>query len=917
MRARVLFIAVLLMSAGALPAVNAQQSLHSASITGTVRDPSGAAVSQAPVTLRAMATAAVQTARTDDAGRFTFVGVPPGRYELRVAASGFAPAALELTITVGQAIDLPVALTIGDVAARVDVRAETPLLDARRTQAAHTIRENEIDGLPLNGRNYLDLALLAPGVSRTIQRSTERFAETSAVPGTGISVSGQRNLANTFVVDGLSSDDDAAGLAGTFYAQDVIREFQVITSGAPALFGRAASGVVNIVTQSGGNLRRGRAYGYFRNDNLDARNALATREDPLAQQQFGATLSGPLVRNRLFFFANAESTHLARTGVVTIAPSAIDTIAATLGRTGYPSAAPVTGSFDTGYDTTNLFTRLDATTASGARVTGRYTFYDVASQNARNVGGLNAVTRGTRLDNRDQTGAMTWATFGLRRFNELRGQATRSRLGAPANDLVGPAVNIAGVASFGTSTTSPTSRALDMFEVADSLTLDRGAHIVTGGGNLVYERLSIGFPGAIQGLYTFQSLAAFTEGRYVNFQQAVGRPTQFQTNTNVSAFVQDEWRVRSAVTVSAGLRYDVQRLADPIQTDTNNLAPRLGVALAARDGRTVVRAAAGLHFDRIPLRAVSNALQRNGLDYQVAQLSFGQAGAPAFPQVLQAFPAGILSNVTTIDPRIQNGVGRQFDVQLERQVGRRLTAEVTYVYLNSRRIIMSRNVNVPSLSAAEAAARGVPNLGRPDSTVANNSQFQSIGSADQDGLMLSLRQDGTRWGSHRASYTLSKAYDDAGNAFFSSPQDNFDVGADYGRSDNDQRHRLVLSGMTPAFHDFSVSYVFAATSAPPFNIVTGTDRNGDTTVNDRPAGVARNTGTGFGASTLDVRVARRLRFGAHSVELSIDGFNVLNRANYLIPNNVFGTGPLPPAAFGGPTAAADPRQVQLGARWSF
>ena len=437
MRARLLFVAVLLTSAGALPAVSAQQSLHSASITGTVRDPSGGAVSQAPVTLRAVATSAVQAARTDDAGRFTFVGVPPGRYELRVAAPGFAPAVVELTITVGQAIDLPVALTIGDVAARVDVRAETPLLDARRTQAAHTIRQDEIDGLPLNGRNYLDLALLAPGVSRTVQRSTERFAETSAVPGTGISVSSQRNLANTFVVDGLSSDDDAAGLAGTFYAQDVIREFQVITSGAPALFGRAASGVINIVTQSGGNMRRGRAYGYFRDDNLDARNALATREDPLAQQQFGATLSGPVVRNRMFFFANAESTHLARTGVVTIAPSAIDTIAATLGRTGYPSAAPSTGSFDTGYDTTNLFARLDATTASGARVTGRYTFYDVASQNARNVGGLNAVTRGTRLDNRDQTGAMTWATFGSRRFNELRGQATRSRLGAPANDLIG------------------------------------------------------------------------------------------------------------------------------------------------------------------------------------------------------------------------------------------------------------------------------------------------------------------------------------------------------------------------------------------------------------------------------------------------------------------------------------------------
>ena len=134
MRARLLFVAVLLTSAGALPAAGAQQSLDSASIAGTVRDPSGAAVSQAPVMLRATATSAVHAARTDDAGRFTFVAVPSGRYELRVTAGGFAPASVELTVTVGQALDLAVSLTIGDVAARVDVRAETLLLDARRTQ---------------------------------------------------------------------------------------------------------------------------------------------------------------------------------------------------------------------------------------------------------------------------------------------------------------------------------------------------------------------------------------------------------------------------------------------------------------------------------------------------------------------------------------------------------------------------------------------------------------------------------------------------------------------------------------------------------------------------------------------------------------------------------------------------------------
>jgi hypothetical protein len=918
MQVRVLVVAAVATTLAGAPCARAQLSLDTVSVTGTVRDATGGAIVAAEVELHSSSRDETMARRTDASGRFAFLTVPPGDYRLRVAAAGFTTSTSALRLRVGQAVDVPVALLVGDVTSTVDVTADTPTVDTRRAQVAHTVLPEEIDALPLNGRNYLDLALLAPGVSRTVQRSTERFAETSAVPGTGISVSGQRNLNNTFVVDGLAANDDAAGLAGTYFGQDVIREFQVITSGAPAIFGRAASGVVNIVTQSGGQMRRGRAYGYFRDDALDARNVLATREDPLSQRQYGGSVSGPLAGTRTYYFANVERTELERTGIVTIGPAAVDTIAATLARTGYTGPAPGTGEFPTGYDTSNVFTRVDHLPSPAARLSMRYSFYDVSSANARNVGGLNAVSRGTRLDNRDHMGAATLSTTGARLVNEMRGQVTRSRLGSPANDQRGPAVNIAGVASFGTSTTSPTARDLDTFELSEGVTLQRGAHLVTTGGNLVYERLSIAFPGATQGLYTFQSLAAFQEGRYVNFQQAFGRETQFQTSTNVAAFLQDEWRPRPSVTLNVGVRYDLQQLADPVEADANNVAPRLGVAFAPGGGSTVVRAAGGLYYDRVPLRAVSNALQRNGTDYRVALLTFGQAGAPVFPRPLAAFPAGILSNVTTIDPTIDSGVGRQFDMQVERQLGRRTTAHAAYVHLSGRQIIMSRNVNVPTLSAAEAAARNIANLGRPDPTVGNNSQYQSIGRSDYDGLTLSVRHAGGRWGSHRASYTLSEALDDAGNAFFTSPQNNFDVADDYGRSDNDQRHRLVLSGSAPVRWGMDLSYLFMATSAPPFNIQTGGDRNGDTTVNDRPAGVGRNTGEAFASATLDVRATRRFTIGrGHSLDVTLDAFNVLNRANYLIPNNVIGAGATPSPTFGLPTAAGDPRQLQLGLRWTF
>ena len=236
----------------------------------------------------------------------------------------FTPFVSNLRLLVGQALEIPVALALGDVTASVDVAAGTPLVEARRTQVAHTVLPEEIDTLPLNGRNYLDLALLAPGVSRTVQRSTERFAETSAVPGTGISISGQRNLNNTFVVDGLSANDDAAGLAGTYFGQDVIREFQVITSGAPAIFGARGIGRGEHRDAVG---RAGPARAAPTATSATTHWMPGIRWRP-ARIRFPSASTAPAFRdrwraNRAFYFANVERTNLERTGIVTIAPGAV------------------------------------------------------------------------------------------------------------------------------------------------------------------------------------------------------------------------------------------------------------------------------------------------------------------------------------------------------------------------------------------------------------------------------------------------------------------------------------------------------------------------------------------------------------------------------------------------------------------
>ena len=317
----------------------AQQAVTSATLGGRVEDANGATLPGAIVTAAAVDTGRMLTSVSDDEGRYRFSYVSVGTYVLKAEKAGFAPLSVRLSVTLGQALDLPLRLSPSGVAESVTINAtETQAIETARTQLAETVMTGEIDSLPLNGRNYLDLAALTPGVSRTNPVANQRFPETSAVPGTGLSITGQRFINNGFVVDGLSSNDDAADLAGTFYSQEVIREFEVITSGGIAEFGRASGGVVNIVTQSGTNNYRGRVYGFLRNQRLDARNTLSPTKDPFTQAQYGASFGGPLRRDRTFFFSNFEQTRLNNATVITIAPENVAAVNTRLDQLGYAGA---------------------------------------------------------------------------------------------------------------------------------------------------------------------------------------------------------------------------------------------------------------------------------------------------------------------------------------------------------------------------------------------------------------------------------------------------------------------------------------------------------------------------------------------------------------------------------------------------
>lgn len=239
-------------------------------------------------------------------------------------------------------------------------------------------------------------------------------------------------------------------------------------------------------------------------------------------------------------------------------------------------------------------------------------------------------------------------------------------------------------------------------------------------------------------------------------------------------------------------------------------------------------------------------------------------------------------------------------------------------------------MNVPTLTAAQATAQGIANLGRPNPNFGNISRYESSGNSSYNGLLVSLNHRLKGWLGGRLSYTYSKAIDTTGSAFFFTPQDNANLRADRGRSDNDQRHVLAVSAtlVAPAasrdehwkriFTGFQLSPIFRYGSALPFNILLGSDRNNDSNVNDRPVGVGRNTGKGFNFASFDLRLSRRLHFTERvGLEILAEGFNLFNRANLQLPNATIGSGATPLTTFGQPTGAADPRQLQIGLRLTY
>ncbi|MCI0485622.1 MAG: carboxypeptidase regulatory-like domain-containing protein [Blastocatellia bacterium] len=493
--------------------VLAQASVSTAELRGQVTDPNGAAIAGATVTVTDVAKGTTRKVTTNSQGGYVILSLTPGTYNLTVEASGFTAQTLnDIKLEVGQVANLPVALSVGGLEAQVNIVAGGEVVEVERTQQSSVIGELQIDNLPINRRNYLDFALLTPGVTDSdniIDTSDFRVAQT---PQTGLSFAGNNGRGNSIMVDGASADTNE-GAARDVVSQEGVQEFQVNRNSYNAEFGGASGGIVNIVSKTGSNSFHGSIFGYFRDDTFDARNAFDFAPDgisPFNRQQYGGSLGGPFATDKTFFFTAVERLDQDLTtfvnllndpNIFAITPSQralfdfLDGSPFAAASAGLRGALTTTnfsrtvqlfqdasGQFPFNTSSTIFSFRADHTFNSSDSGYIRVNLADSNFENAA-AGSLNSTSRGRTIDT--FTGGLLLSEthfFSPTTINEVKAQYSYVNNDVIPNDSIGPEFNIEGFGNFGRDIFLPSFAYERRYEVSDNISLVRGSHTFKIGG---------------------------------------------------------------------------------------------------------------------------------------------------------------------------------------------------------------------------------------------------------------------------------------------------------------------------------------------------------------------------------------------------------------------------------------------------
>ncbi len=810
-----LVLALLITATGASAGA---QTAATGTIAGVVTDQTGGVLPGVTVAVRNLDTNLTRELVTDDSGRYRAAALPPGTYEVTARRAGFdAKPVTNVQLLVGTTVPVDVQMRAAGVAEAVTVTAESPLVDTRRTDVSNVVTQESIQNLPINGRRWENFVLLGPGVTND--------------GGFGlVSYRGISGLYNNNTVDGADNNQaffsEARGRTRTSYSisQEAIQEFQVGISNFSAEFGRAAGGTVNAVTKSGTNQVRGTGFYFRRDDEYQAREPFAPSKPEERRQQFGLTLGGPIRRDRLFYFGNADQQlrsfpYFVRTSSVTFLDQTCTAPGCAATRT-YFSGLSAFG--DRKGNNRIFLGKLDATLSSEHTLTVQYNVHRWTSPNGVQTAPILSVAtsaNGDDIVHTDFALARLNSILGPRWLNEVRVQVGRD-FEAQTPNGPGPSTTVSGGISSGMPNFLPRPKYPEewRYQVIDNVSWYAGPHSLKMGLDVNYVREDIInlFQGG--GVYSYPSLQAIaadcppdargctplvdaTTGRhYTTFTQAFDlRGLQgdvFFTTTDYNFFVQDNWQLTDQLMLNLGLRYEYQTLPQPTETevnhvafagnpaypatqrfhqDKNNWGPRLGFTydLGGRH-ETVLRGGFGIYYGRTSNSAISSALTNNAATFATYVFTPATPGAPTYPAVLSAPPtiAGSRPQIQYVSLALERPEIYMGDLTIDRDLAYDVSVSASYLFSKGRKLPTFVNTNLPPPSAQVTYVVGTENKGtfpffrgtRPDTRIDAAIEVRGDVDSQYHGLVLQATKRFSHGVLFNANYTLAKATDAGQNS---------------------------------------------------------------------------------------------------------------------------------------------------------
>ncbi len=939
---RVLAIAAVL-AALLLPGA-AHAQMVGGNLSGRILDDGGGALPGVTVTITNKNNGAQQTVVTNEQGSYRAVSLQPAPYVIKAELSGFGTATHEMVITIGASATLDLKLGVATLEESITVTAQTPIIEVARAAPSSTIVESQIQALPVLERNFLALAQLMPGAAPNY------ISKFSRVKFGG--PADQRN-GYTTIVDGGDLDDAIWGDPTVNISQDAVQEFKVFRNQFDAQYGAALAAVVTVATKSGTNNLHGTGYYFGRDDSMNARNAFQRSKPVYGQKRLGGSIGGPIARNRTHFFSAYEFTDVDKENIIALPVS-------------NRFAAAENGAFPATSREHLLVGKLDHRLNDRSSFFARYAFDDqfatrtaTVTSDSANVNDSSKMHSAIGEQNWVLSNSMVNTFRAHYMWNEVA--TVPVTLGVPQE--VRPSVTT------GQNWTSPQFFPRTRMQIFETFYKTAGRHDLKFGGDYTYAKHTYEAHFYESGYWQFGTDAPFDRNNATTWPIAFVQQTNgiYDYNSHIlAAYAQDDWRVNARLRLNLGLRYDLdtnlrmndvyrQVLADPAYTglekfvsndrgtDANNLQPRLGATYdVLGTGRLVARAGWGRYITRnrhyFGLTAQDRLLGTAVRIQDQAQLqNYPNITAVLGGRSLTEYVAsGAARSVYLIPDDYELPESKNTTLGFGWQINDRTGLDVDFVHAYGYKQLGALDLNLP------VSGRITATNPRPVSQFTEVKSLENFTKSWYNAVETQFRTRLPGVDSLTVSYTLSGTRRDGVNHYQNYPG-TMRTPDEVGYGEQDTRHNLSASAAVSLPYGVQFSTILRALSGTPFAVAAGFDIDGDGQVqNDRPEGLPITVGreevdeslriinelratrnlTPISADllkldpfiSLDLRLTKdfALTRGAR-VEMFLETYNTLNRVNYAGGGN----GSIASSALLIRNAARDPRQIQLGARFTF